>query len=324
MTIYEIAAEAGVAISTVSRVLNGGKCSAETKEKVEAVMKRQGYVPNAIARGLAVSSMKTVAIVMVDIRVGHYAHTSYVLEQEFRAKGYDVLLCNTGSSIQSIRSYLHSIAARSIDGIVLVGSVFDCIETEKDLVDILTSTPTVLANGKMKLDGVVSISVDDFHGIGLAVEHLVNKGRKHILYAQDLFTSSAEEKREGYLCAMAQAGLNPNVQTCEYGLDGGAELIERLIANGTQFNAIVFGEDMTAAGALKALKRNGILVPSSVSITGYNNLEFATAMETELTSVDNKCYQLAELCADRLLKMMMRQETSSFTIQPELVQRMSS
>ena len=107
MNIYDIAAEAGTSISTVSRVLNNkGNVNPKIRDRVEAVLKKYDYKPSAIARGMVSKTMKNIAILTVDVRVTHYARMIYVIEQEFSNLGYNVSVCNTGGSIQAV-SYTH-------------------------------------------------------------------------------------------------------------------------------------------------------------------------------------------------------------------------
>ena len=101
MNIYDIAKEAGVSISTVSRVMNHkGNVNAATKKRVEEVLARHDYTPSAIARGMVSKSMRTVAVLTVDIRVPHYARTAYTIEREFSRRGYEVTICNTGGELE--------------------------------------------------------------------------------------------------------------------------------------------------------------------------------------------------------------------------------
>ena len=128
MNIYDIAKEAGVSIATVSRVLNNkGTVSAATRARVEAILKQNNYTPSAIARGMVSKSMRTVAVLTVDIRVPHYARTAYTIEREFSRRGYEVILCNTGGDRAETLRYLQVVNQKQVDGIVLVGSVFDTI-----------------------------------------------------------------------------------------------------------------------------------------------------------------------------------------------------
>ena len=183
MNIYDIAKEAGVSIATVSRVLNNkGTVSAATRARVEAILKQNNYTPSAIARGMVSKSMRTVAVLTVDIRVPHYARTAYTIEREFSRRGYEVILCNTGGDRAETLRYLQAVNQKQVDGIVLVGSVFDTICQGAEMEKLLSGVPVVLANGKLDLPNAYSVTVDDKYGVSLAVEHLVARGRKSIYY----------------------------------------------------------------------------------------------------------------------------------------------
>lgn len=107
MNIYDIAKEAGVSISTVSRVMNNkGNVNAATRKKVEAILDKHDYTPSAIARGMVSKTMNTVAVLTVDIRVPHYARTVYTIEREFSHRGYEVAICNTGGELEETAKYL--------------------------------------------------------------------------------------------------------------------------------------------------------------------------------------------------------------------------
>lgn len=313
MNIYDIAKEAGVSIATVSRVLNNkGTVREATRQKVEAVLREHHYTPSAIARGMVSKSMRTVAVLTVDIRVPHYARTAFTMEQEFSRLGYEVILCNTGGDREATLKYLRAVTEKQVDGMVLVGSVFVEIGRDPEVEALLRQQPVVLANGQLALPNAYSVLVDDGAGIGLAVHHLLEQGRKAPVYLKDMDTASARRKRDGFLAAAGDFGRILEA-------DNGAEGVRMLLQSGKNFDAIVCGEDLTAAQAVNALTAAGIQVPQDVAVTGYNASEYARICSPELTTVDNKPEEVAVACVRLLEARMADQEVNkTVTIQLQL------
>lgn len=325
MNIYDIAKEAGVSISTVSRVMNNkGNVNPATRKKVEEILAKNKYTPSAIARGMVSKSMKTVAVLTVDIRVPHYARTAYTIEREFSRRGYEVILCNTGGELEETAKYLQTALEKKVDGIVLVGSVFNTLCKNSEIENLLRTTPVVLANGKLELPNSYSVLVDDRYGIGLAVDHLVQKGHRNIYYLKDMDTVSARLKREGFVNGLERYGIEnakKYVVNTSLSIEGGIKAVEQLLQEKKKFTAIVCGEDITAAGAVKALLHAGLRVPEDVAVTGYNNSEYARICEPQLTTIDNKPELVAMFSVQLLTSLIEKADAySSCTIQPELVE----
>lgn len=332
MNIYDIAAEAQTSISTVSRVLNNkGNVNPEMRKRVEAVLKKHDYRPSAIARGMVSKTMKSIAILTVDVRVTHYARQIYVIEQEFSNRGYNVTVCNTGGSIGECAKYLEILSEKQVDGLVLIGSVFNELAAYPELTAQIRDIPVVVANGHVELPNFRSVQVDDTKGIRMAVDYLYEKGHREILYAYDMETDSGKAKRRGFLEAMklhdiADAGRF--VIPCQYGLEGGMAAADKIVTQfGTGekmagFTAVVCGEDITAIGVIKSLKKHGLRVPEDVAVTGCNNSPDSMICEPELTTLDNKPELLGGLCAQLLEELIDGKESATdVAIQPDLVVR---
>ena len=324
MNIYDIAKEAGVSISTVSRVLNHkGNVNPATRERVEEVLERNHYTPSAIARGMVSKSMRTVAVLTVDLRVPHYARTAYTIERELSHRGYEVTLCNTGGEAEETEKYLQTMLEKKVDGIVLVGSVFNTICKKPEIKKLLRTVPVVLANGKLEMANSYSVLVDDKYGIALAVNELLKKGHRDIYYVKDMDTVSARLKWEGFVDTLQRAGIaeaKKKVLHTTSDLEGGMRAVRELIQSGKKFSALVCGEDITAAGAVKALLQEGYRIPEDVAVTGYNNSEYARICEPTLTTIDNKPELVAMFSVQLLTSLIEKTDAySSCTIQPELV-----
>ena len=311
MNIYDIAKEAGVSISTVSRVMNNkGNVNAATRKKVEAILDKHDYTPSAIARGMVSKTMKTVAVLTVDIRVPHYARTVYTIEREFSHRGYEVAICNTGGELEETAKYLKTMLEKKVDGIVLVGSIFNTLCKKDEIGNMIKNTPVVLANGKLELPNSYSVLVDDRY--------------LDMYYLKDMDTVSARLKSEGFIKALESHGVSDAKQyviDTDRSIGGGIEAVEKLIAENKKFTAIVCGEDITATGAVKAALRAGLRVPEDVAVTGYNNSEYARICEPRLTTIDNKPEMVAMMSVQLLTSLIEQTDVySSCVIQPELVE----
>lgn len=178
MNIYDIAKEAGVSISTVSRVMNKKEnVNPATRKKVEEILEKNNYTPSAIARGMVSKTMKTVAILTVDIRVPHYSRTAYTIEREFSRRGYEVLLCNTGGELSETVKYLRTVQEKKVDGIVLVGSVFNTLCKKEEIGKLLKNTPVVLADGKLELP---SYGIHNGKGYVIETERSIEGGMRAV------------------------------------------------------------------------------------------------------------------------------------------------
>ena len=326
MNIYDIAAEANTSISTVSRVLNNkGNVNPQMRKRVEEVLKKYNYKPSAIARGLVSKTMKNIAIMTVDVRVTHYARTIYVIEQEFSKKGYNVTVCNTGGSIKECERYIEILSEKQMDGIVLIGSVFNELIHYPQITSRIKEIPVVIANGEVNLPNFHSVLVDDMKGIRLVADYLFDQGHRELVYIYDMETDSGRAKRQGFLEAMKLHDISDGesrVISCKYGLEGGLEAAKTLYETGISFTGVICGEDITAIGVMKGLRKYGFSIPDQVAVTGCNNSPDSLICEPELTTLDNKPELLGGLCAELLQDVLDGKiSAGNLAIQPELVFR---
>jgi DNA-binding LacI/PurR family transcriptional regulator len=328
MNIYDMAKEAGVSIATISRVINRKSVvSNKTREKVEGILKKYNYAPSEIARGLVVNSMRTVGVMAMDIRDVYYANVAYTVEQELSKLGYNVILCNTGEDSKEKIKYMKTLMQKKVDGIIFVGSVFKGESLDRFISGIAGKIPVVMINGILESDNVYSVLCDDKLGTSLAVDHMAGHGRNSLVYLQDADSYSARSKVEGFKWGMQKhnkAVGDYNIIRVKKGFNGGYEGIDMLLSKGCSFDGVVCGDDMTAVGVLKSLKRHNIKVPEEVAVTGFNNSVLALCSEPSLTSVDSMIEEMGRN-AVRIFSMVMDgEEVQSVTvIKPVLCERES-
>lgn len=329
MNIYDIAKEAGVSISTVSRVLNDkGYVSEKTKARIQEVLKKNKYQPSAIARGLVSGTMKNVAIVTVDVRHPHYAMTTFIMEQKLTGLGYMVLVCNTGSRKEECMKYIRMLSRNQVEGVILVGSEFNDLCDPKELRELLPETPIVMANGELKLPNVQSVLVDEGYGVQLAVQHLYDKGHRNIAFVMDVKKDAGIRKRDGFLRKMKLLGYDDAAERIlytKYGAGGGEEAAKKIVGGSRRFDAVIFTEDLTAVYAMNALQNMGYRIPEDVAVVGCNNSEYSRISNPPLTTINNKGELLSELSVQLLENLMTgKSEKASLIIRPELAVRQTT
>ncbi|MDR2133187.1 MAG: LacI family transcriptional regulator [Clostridiales Family XIII bacterium] len=292
MNIYDIAKEAGVSISTVSRVLNNkSNVRTETRKRVEAVLEKHDYAPSSIARGLVYKSLDTVGILTIDIRVPHYAETAYILERELYKLGYNAILCNTGGKAENGIDYITTLMQTGVRGIILIGSVFQNKYIETSLINSFSHIPFIVMNSRLSADNIYSVLLNQKHGMALCLDHLAEKGHTDILYVQDAETFSGENKAAAFIELSGERGVSDASERLfktSRGVVGGREVIDRIIESKRKFSAIVFGDDNSAIGGMQRLHELNRRIPDDVAIIGWNNTKSSTLCVPYLTTVDNQ------------------------------------
>lgn len=327
MNIYDIAREAGVSIATISRVINGKSVvSAKTREKVEAVLKKYNYTPDPTARSLVVKSTKSVSILVDDVSDPFYGSVCRAVERELSRISYTSILCNTGSTVKGIADGIKSALAHRADAIVIAGMTR---ESHNDISAAAKSVPVVLVNDFLDAPNVYSVICDEVYGMMLAVSHLVSRGKQDIIYVQDCDSNLYAARRldEGFTAGMAMNDLSSDDRTfiTERGFDGGYALAETLIREGRQFNAVICGDDTTAAGFMKYLTQNYFDVPEDKAVVGFRNTPCAQCSNPQLTSVDCRGDQVGAGAVKQLSAIFEgKQPKNKLVVLPRLVVRESS
>ena len=291
MNIYDIAKKAQVSIATVSRVLNNSSSvREETRRRIIDVMREEGYVPNAFARGLGLDTMKMVGVMCTDITDSFYANAVGEIERLLRARGLDTVLCCTGNGLSDKKQALESLVNRKVDAVILIGSAFLEQNDNSHICAAASSVPIVIINGFIEADGVYCVLCDERNAVKRCVNALYRQEKRRILYLYDTDTYSGLEKRRGYSEGCAETGLVKMCLKVKKDIGAIGEEIGELLNSAEQPDAVIASEDIIAVGALKALYSRGVNIP----VIGFNNSVIAQCTSPTLTSVDNLCSSMCE------------------------------
>ncbi len=322
LTIYDIAQRAGVSIATVSRVLHGGPVSEKTRARIEKVMADSSYSPSMIARGMSTKSLKSVAIAVNSLEHLHHMRIAHEIESVFSELEYNVVMYESGASAPSIFRFLSRMKELSIDGIIMIGSVFRLVEKDAEAArPFLDAIPIVIANGW--IEGTYGLIVDEAKGCEDAVKYLSGK-RKSLIFIEDSGTDSAERKEQGFWKAAAECSLPARV--LHFQKDASESSIAEAI--GKPDNAgIIADNDRLGLKSVNGLRRAGFRIPEDAAVIGYDNSAYSELSDPKLTTVDNFASLQGRMCAEYLRKALdgyLGEKRILDVLLPELVIRESS
>jgi len=324
----QVATHAGVSPATVSNYLNHpDKLAAATAERIRSAISELGYVGNSAARALRVGESDTIGHLTFEVGNPFFFDFSKGVQDRAAESGYSVLIANTAGSSEREERFFDLFEAQRIKGLLL-SPLKDSTRRLNGLRQ--RGIPIVLIDTHR--DGVEcsSVSVDDVEGGRLAVDHLIQLGRKRIMFVGGpLDLDSVADRLKG---ARRAARAAPDVEfevfeiddrTIKAGRDSAAQLLER---RRPMPDAIFAANDLVAVGMLHVLLRSGrVRVPEDVAIVGYDDIDFAAEAIVPLTSVRRP----GELFGRTALDLLHRQITTGgaperVVFQPTLVPRRST
>ncbi len=327
-TIRDVASHAGVSVATVSRVINNSphKVHRATRQRVLRTVSRLGYHPNIVAQGLRRGTSRSIALIVPDISNPFFPAIARGVEDVARRHGYALLLGNTDGDAEREHAYLDILRKRWVDGVLFASAGGDDRHLRALRAD---GVPAVLI-ARDAADGAIdTVVVDSFAGMRLATSHLLRLGHRRIAYIGGPHALSvARERRRGYRQALCDFNVRPDpslIVAGDFRVDGGRAAVRRLLARRRAFTAVVAANDLTAIGALEALRAAGRRIPDDVAVVGFDDIPFAAFVDPPLTTVAQPTYRLGALAMERLLALMNGEAVTArrIVLAPQLVVRRS-
>ena len=327
-TIRDVASHAGVSVATVSRVVNNSlhKVHPATRQRVLRCVHRLGYHPNVVAQGLRRGTSHSIALIVPDISNPFYPAIARGAEDVARQHGYVLVLGNTDGDPNRERAYLDILRKRWVDGVLFASAGGD----DRHLRALRASgVPAVLIARDVAAGAVDTVLVDSYAGMRQATSHLLRLGHRRIAYIGGPHSlSAARERLRGYRQALRDFSVPPDpslIVSGDFRVDGGRAAIRRLMERRRLFTAVVAANDLTAIGAMEALRSAGRGIPDDVAVVGFDDIPFAAFVDPPLTTVAQPTYRLGALAMERLLALMREEAatTRRIMLQPQLVVRRS-
>lgn len=331
VSITDVARSAGVAVGTVSNVLNRPEIvSPATRERVLATIEELGFVRSSVARQLRVGTITTVGAVLLDIRNPFFTDVARGIEDRLQRDDHVLMLASSDDDPGREAKYLRLFEERGVLGLLVVPTGSDHDEL---LAIQRRGVPVVMLDAPSPVAGLSSVSVDDRAGGALAAAHLLAEGHTSIWFLNGPHSfRQCADRRAGVDAAVRGAGLDPEDVVHEVALRsmdaaGGDQAMRALVhdADGHPPEAVFCVNDLVAIGCQRALRSlGGSDLLSRVAIVGYDDIDIASELAVPLTSVRQPTHTMGYEAADLLLRQVNEPRPRNVVFQPELVVRESS
>ena len=306
ITIKDIARSLCISVSTVSRALTDDKnIRRETREAVLREAERLGYRRNPVAMNLKMGRTNTIGVIVPEMHTPYASQVIAGIQSVLYKNGQKVMIAESDENPERERENLQMMEDFMVDGmIVSLCSWRKNADVYRRLAD---SGMAIVFYDRLPhgLDGMPQVVVDDNNDSYFMTEHLIRLGRHRIayLYGPDDVYNTVERGR-GYREAMEKFHIYDPQLIVKTGMTfaDGAAAIDRLISDGTEFDAVYAFTDTLAIGAMNRLREHGRRVPDDVAVAGFSGTELSTIVHPQLTTVEPPLGEMGQRAAEMVLE----------------------
>jgi DNA-binding LacI/PurR family transcriptional regulator len=325
MSLKDLARHLELSPATVSLVINRSTVAdsipQETKDRIFAAARKFKYRPNFFARSLRTQRSFTIGVIVPEVSDGYSASVMSGVEDYLLQEGYFYFVASHRHRTDLIDEYPRMLLERSIDGLIAVDTPWH----------LNLSVPVVTVSGHNEVKGVTNIVLNHHRAAEVALKHLFHLGHRHIAFMKGQEFSSDTEVRWANIERVAHhlgLKINPRLVTQLEGNSPSPQLgylaTKMLLASGETFSALFSFNDISAMGAIRALRESDLHVPDDVSVVGFDDIQSAAFQNPGLTTVRQPLREMGRAAAEILLKRINRPGSElhdKHIVEPELVIR---
>lgn len=302
-TMKDIANETGLGLATISSYFNGGNVRPGNREKIEAAIEKLHYEINETARGLKTDRTRTIGVVIPELQNMFAAKVICHMEDILLKHGYAMIVCDCRTDRKREREAVEFLKKRRVDALFNIP-----VDNEGGHLKsfLKTGRPVVLIDREIKGIACDTVCTDNFRAIADAVRLMAANGHRRLgMITGPQEISAARERLRGFRSACEELGIAEAdcVTACgDDTIEGGARAAEEILAGEKRPTGMIISNYSMTVGAIIRLNEMGISIPEDLSVIGFDNINFAKAMNPVLTIVDQPETLIAEAAADLLLK----------------------
>lgn len=329
-TIKHVAKHAGVAISTVSAVINrSAPVSEDTIARVNAAIEATGYTPHGGAQSLRSGRSRLIGLVVPNIANPHFAAVARVVENECLRAGYTSVVYSSGQDATRESQVLTMMRVQRVAGLILVPTRSNAEHGAALLGQI--NVPAVLLD--MQVEGLPYdvVKADNVEAGRLATEHLLARGHRRIGIIDGLpGLATSDDRHKGYTDALNAHGLSPLPDLAvpgNFDRDDSFRAALKLLSREDRPTAIIAVSNMTTIGVMFAARELGLNIPADLSMVGIDDFDLAPLLNPQPTVVVNPILAMANQSITRLLELTEGKRKSNGEMQvytPTLIERTST
>jgi LacI family transcriptional regulator, sucrose operon repressor len=311
VTITDIAKMAGVAKSTVSRYLNGGSVSQDTKQKIEKIIEQTEYVPNTFAQSLKARVTNLIGVVVPRLDSYSASRTMIGIDDQLRELNLKMLVANSGLSVEREIENIYSLAKQKVAGIILLATEITNAHLEAfNKVNI----PILVVGQKHK--NVHCLIHNDEQGAYELGKYVISKGHKKIAFlgVTEKDIAVGIKRKKGFKKAITE-GEHSNIQFYEttFNNEDAKEMAKEII-DGFHPSIVVCATDNIALGVMKAARQNGLRIPEDLSITGFGGYSVSEYTYPGLTTVKFHYKMAGKMAAQKINDLINQKDIEMCTM----------
>jgi LacI family transcriptional regulator len=306
--IKDVAAAAGVSVTTVSHVLNDvvyARVGAETRERVHEAAQRLGYGPNRLAQALRTQRSGMIGFISEDIATTPHAGRIILgADEAAKARGYNLMIINTpgSASLESRQADVEALLEHRVDGILYATMYHRNVELPANL----GSVPSVLVDSVATGGNITAVIPDEEGGARAAVGALLEAGHTKVGFINNTDDVPATRQRlQAFRATLAEAGLDGDAAPVEADVSevqGGYEAARRILAREDRPTGVFCYNDRMAMGAYRAAAELGLAIPADLSVVGFDDQELIAAnLHPGLTTVALPHYEMGAWATEHLI-----------------------
>ena len=303
LTIRDIAEEAGLSISTVSRVLNGKaqeyRIGTESQKRVREVARKLNYVPNQFAANLKSGKSNTMALIVPSLHNPFFAEIASRINSEIRKRGYIAIIEDTNENPEIEKKDLKQLISRNIEGLIIV----PCGNQWQPIHDLYQQgMPVVCIDRYFENLEIPYVSTDNYEGAFLAARHFLDCGHRKIACIQGVRESNTNKLRvQGFRDALKAAGIaDPRIVGSDFTTKNGYQETKRLLRENDNPTAIFALSNTIAMGCMKALRESGLHIPKDISLITFDDHPYLDFLATPLSCISQPIKQISKLAVQSL------------------------